>query len=290
MSIYEISGCNDLIRMKISIDWNNPETKKHIIDFSTDIANVPDDASMSTHLDFFLNNLATSIYMANRESKYPLYPEELGERVFGSLCFKSALQKIIKIESFDDNTEETNWKITERPTVRIHDYREGINMLCRALKIAKRRANGERFMPWSVWLVIGKAIEELQKRNKDDALFFIQNLRKCFSQKILNEALFCMVLDRQTVWSYRRALHHRAMLEAINPDTEESFIGMRRIHNLVWKSVFGECYHGETRPMKGRVRGIPDKREDAYGKDSFLAYLQIALSDYIETNAKGCLL
>ena len=116
MTIYEISDWNDLVKMKVSIDWNHPEAEKWVKEMSMFWAGHPyENEDIKEHTIFLLENIANDAYCLSREDSIKFSPARINELVLNSEGYCGSQQTFLKIYDFVDETKPRDmvWNIEE---------------------------------------------------------------------------------------------------------------------------------------------------------------------------------
>lgn len=114
MTIYEISDWNDLVKMKVSIDWNHPEAEKWVKEISMFWSCHPDENDdIKEHTEFLLEMIANDAYYLSRQNNIGFFPDKINELVLNDEGYCGSEQTFLKIYDFVDETKPQDmvWNI-----------------------------------------------------------------------------------------------------------------------------------------------------------------------------------
>lgn len=113
MTTYQINDYfHELVRMKLTIDWNHPDADAEIREMSMFWSGHPaEDASIEKHLEFFIEVMAARAYELSRENKFGFNEDKIHELVFDSEGFCGSSRPWIKLWNFIDETVDFAWEI-----------------------------------------------------------------------------------------------------------------------------------------------------------------------------------
>lgn len=116
MTIYKISDWMELVRMKVSIDWNHPDAERWVKEMSMFWSGHPDeDDDIKAHVAFLLENIANDAYCLSREDGIGFSPAKINELVLNSEGYCGSQQTFLKIYDFVDETKPRDmvWSVEE---------------------------------------------------------------------------------------------------------------------------------------------------------------------------------
>ena len=114
MTVYKISDWKNVVEMKVSIDWNHPETEKFVKDTSMFWPGHPNrNDDIAKHIEFLFENIANDAYCLSRRNNIGFSPDKINELVLERECYSGSQQNFFKIYDFVDKTEPMVWRIEE---------------------------------------------------------------------------------------------------------------------------------------------------------------------------------
>lgn len=116
MTIYKISDWNNVVKMKVSIDWNHPEAEKWIKEMSMFWSGHPDeDDDIEEHTNYLLERIANDAYYLSRQDDIGYSPAKINELVLNDEGYCGSQQTFLRIYDFEDETKlrDMVWEIEE---------------------------------------------------------------------------------------------------------------------------------------------------------------------------------
>ena len=114
MTVYKISDWKNVVEMKVSIDWNNPEAEKFVKDTSMFWPGHPNrDDDIAKYIEFLFEHIANDTYCLSRRINIGFSPDKINELVLERERYSGSQQNFFKIYDFVDKTEPMVWKIEE---------------------------------------------------------------------------------------------------------------------------------------------------------------------------------